>query len=313
MTDVLMVIPFVDEVEQLGEVLQEIRRQRDELNGSNSKTLNFHIVCVNNRLHMPKEIIKLTELPNVDVVHERNSLGSPYSSRNRGIEFMPAKAYLFLDATCVPAPGWVDGLYEHLQKGFDLVAANVVIGDKKDHQSDIGMLYDAITNVDNEKAVEELGAAKTACLLVHERVINSIGAFEENVRSGGDIAWTRKATRAGFNLNFDRNWKVLKSARNSKELIHKQWRVALAFPRICNNRKEMLSMILRKVFFMWLPPKLSYLSRTAKRREIEVNKSEYLKLFFFGWQIRLLTGVAVIVGLVKKRLLIRKPNSKNGT
>ena len=300
MTDVVIVIPFVNEVVQLKKVLEEINRQFDDLNGPEPDILTFHMVCVNNSIHMPNEVGELEELPNVSVLHEKDALGSPYSSRNRGIEFKQASAYVFLDATCVPGQGWVNRLYEYTQKDFDLIAANVVIGDKKDHQSDIGMLYDAITNVDNEKAVKEQAAAKTACLLVHYRVIDSIGVFEENVRSGGDIAWTRKATRAGFSLNFAQDWSVLKSARNSKELLYKQWRVALAFPRIRNNRKEMMSMISRKVLFMWLPPKPSYISKTAKRRGIEVNRGEYVKLFFFGWKIRLLTGVAIVVGLVKQ-------------
>ncbi len=285
--DVAIIIPYFND--DLKMILDSL-----ESNLAN-EVRKICIICINNG-GAEFQISNLNTL-SIFQINENKYLSSPYSCRNRGIEFVNANWYIFLDSTCIPAShDWLK-----LTEGFKaetIYAANVQF-----YSSDtktVGDVYDSIINIDNEKTVSERKVAKTACLAVHKTLINKFGMFKEGVRSGGDIEWTRKCTTNGVLIEFRSDWVVNKVSRNSKKLIKKQIRVSSAWPRLWLTKKELSINLIKKVIFCFIPPDPFPLFATAKRRNISLNTSMKVKLIFFGIILRIASAFGILYGLFKR-------------
>lgn len=286
--DVALIIPYYnDDLSNIIEALDEQVKRADLID-------RLSVVCINNG--GAEWVPSHTYGFDLNLIDENQNLNSPYSARNRGVEAVSADWYIFLDATCIPKAGWLDQLAAFQDNC--VYAANVRFFSKS--KMTVGDLYDSIINIDNERTVQQGGFAKTACLAAHISTVNAIGKFEEGIRSGGDVLWTRKCHEEGMQVVYSSDWQVLKASRNTSELLMKQIRVSRGWYKIWKQEKTVKSNYIKKVVLGILPPNPIGLFSTARRRGVNLSLLNKIQLFILGWFLRIVSAYGVLVGTVKK-------------
>jgi len=234
----------------------------------------------------------------LSVLSECNHKGSPYSCRNRGIEQAKGSIIALLDSTCYPDETWLEeALACFKDPNVDMVAGNVGFRFAKQIPT-AGEFYDSITNIKMKESVTERNVAKTANLFVQKRVFDEVGMFEEGIRSGGDVAWTKKATDAGYTLSFGSKVLVKKEARKFYQLLKKQFRVGKGQPKIWKSNgvnkptiKVALS-ILKPISF---PRFIKNHKSISKEAQVSV-----LRLFVVASLVRITMRFANTLALISK-------------
>lgn len=210
----------------------------------------------------------------ITILKECEFLNSPYSCRNRGIEIAKGEIIVLLDSTCYPEKNWLEEASNCFQNSeIDLVAGNVLFRFES-KQPTAGELFDSITNIKMKAAVEERQVAKTANLFVRRNLFDEVGLFEEGLRSGGDVAWTKKSTDLGYNLVFCEKAIVRKEARKLVELLKKQFRVGKGQPKLWKQQGKQKSAI--KTFVSIFKP-INY--RNFKKNHSSVSQNANVPLF----------------------------------
>src|SRR5690625_564449 len=105
--------------------------------------------------------------------------------------------------------------------------------------------FDSLINVEVKDNIARKGVAKTGNLFVRRDLFSIVGPFREDVRSGGDVEWTGRATRTGFRIIYGRDVVVYYAARPLIPLLKKMYRVGKGQPEIWKREnmthKEMIS------------------------------------------------------------------------
>lgn len=124
---------------------------------------------------------------------------SSYYARNRGAERATNDWLLFIDADCAPAPELLDRYFSPpLKERCGLVAGGV---DADPGQVSLIARYArARGHVDERWHVERkpLPAGVTGNLLVRRAAFESLGGFQEGIRSGGDVELCWRIQEAGW-------------------------------------------------------------------------------------------------------------------
>lgn len=137
-----------------------------------------------------------------------------YAARNRGTVEAQGEVLAFLDANCMPDPAWLEAALTCMEtQGADLVAGHITLT----YQSPMltpAECYEKAFAFRQVQNVEQ-GVAVTANLVVRREVLDAVGGFNEQMMSGGDFEWTRRATASGFKLVYCPNAVVRHPARNT--------------------------------------------------------------------------------------------------
>lgn len=123
-----------------------------------------------------------------------------YAARNRGIAEAQGEVLVFLDADCVPAPGWLQAGIDCLQSssGADLVAGSIELTYATPLLSPAECFEKAFAFRQQQNVAK--GVAVTANLFVRRKVFDEVGPFNAELMSGGDFEWTRRATSRGHRM-----------------------------------------------------------------------------------------------------------------
>lgn len=219
---VSIIIPFQGHKEELQIMLQKLDAQ--EYPGG-----SVDVICVDNGTEPSVSAEELkTEKVKVILLSERNRLNSPYSARNRGVEKATGDILIFVDANSIPEAGWLrEGVRCMIQSGADLVAGHVNF--IFDHPPEGAEIVDALTSINQKKAVDERGVAYTANLFVRRELFSTSGLFEEGVRSGGDVRWTARAVQGGARIVYCDQATIRKYARKANQLYKKKRRTGRGY------------------------------------------------------------------------------------
>jgi cellulose synthase/poly-beta-1,6-N-acetylglucosamine synthase-like glycosyltransferase len=204
---------------------------------------------------------------------ENKYLNSPYSARNRGVEQSKGEILVFVDANSIPDENWLEeGISCLLSSNADLAGGKVFF----DFQGQItaGKIVDTLTSINMKKAIQERGAAYTANLFVKKKVFETIGLFEEGVRSGGDVRWTLKAKQQDYSIIYCEHAVVRKYARSAAKLYQKRIRTGRGYFYTWRNEPE------RKIWFYNFlrslkPPSVSKI-KTLNSDRYEAEFDDYL-------------------------------------
>lgn len=181
---------------------------------------NIEIIVVNNEVNSmpPKELI----LPSNSKILTEATPGS-YAARNRGLKEASGEVVAFTDSDCRPQKDWVEEGIKALSEGYDLIGGEVELFKESDGDQ-LAFIYEKKFGF-NQKRNAEMGRSVTANLFCKRAVIKRTGEFRQDLMSGGDYEWTKKATSLGFKLNYGAKVIVKHPARKKlKNLISKKKR-----------------------------------------------------------------------------------------
>jgi glycosyltransferase involved in cell wall biosynthesis len=150
-----------------------------------------------------------------------------YRARNRALVEAQGEYVLFTDGDCVPAPDWIEQSVAAIGRFPD---AGVYAGHVKLFREAKGdpfsVRYEELTAFNQRRNVEEFGFCVTANWLCRRDLMRSIGGFNQELLSGGDIDCSRRIAAAGHKMIYVPDMIVGHPTRaNLLELIRKRRRV----------------------------------------------------------------------------------------
>ena len=148
-------------------------------------------------------------------------------SRNRGVAETSAPYLLFLDADCVPAPGWLAAARAALPRlsapgGPRLIGGRVDVFDETPPPRSGAEAFEAVFAFDNRRYVEREGFSVTANLLTTRAVFEAVGGFRAGVSE--DLDWCRRAVAAGHPIAYEPALAVGHPARQDWPALARKWR-----------------------------------------------------------------------------------------
>ncbi len=223
------------------------------------------------------------------------SARNSYAARNRGLVESTGEIIAFTDADCVPHERWVHaGVRALLEQGADLAGGRV--------RFDLGPratgaeIWDSVTNMQMADSIRTRGVAKTANLFVRREVVDAIGAFPTAAPSGGDVAWTARATAAGFRLVYAADAEVRHPARRLGALVRKQIRVGVGQASLLGagaGTRQALSLL--------MPLRPSDLRARLRDRGEEAASANTVRVWTAASICRAATAAGILWGLPRLR------------
>lgn len=180
---------------------------------------SIFVVCNDEK----ENIVQKKMVEGLGAVHLYQNLKGSYAARNLGIEFSSYNSIcVFLDSDCLPKKNWLS----HLVNDAESNPQSIIAGGVDITSRSIGFAesYEKVVSM-NQRANVMKGHAITANLAVPRQVFDSIGLFDAELYSGGDVEFTRRAVKSGYNLFYSRHAVVEHPARNAEEVFKKLNRV----------------------------------------------------------------------------------------
>ena len=214
---------------------------------------------------------------------------SSYAARNRGIYQSSGEIIALIDSDCRPAMDWLNRGVSHLvNTNSHLVAGRVVMDDEGTINP--FRLYDAATGIDSEYSVR-LGIAKTANLFVRRYLFETVGLFDGDVQSGGDVEWTSRATSSGYLLSYCSDAVVYHPTRGMRQSIRKGWRVVLSTRRTRHPRSDALVHQFQRLAVL--------LATMASVRPLKLRERMIRNGTYRSWRLGLAIFALIIIRVTK--------------
>ncbi len=215
-----------------------------------------------------------------------------YTARNKGLSIAKGDVIAFTDSDCIPAKDWIENGVRNLIKvpNCGLVGGRIEIFFKNPDKPTAVELYESIIEFPQNLFVEVQRFGATANLFTFKSVIDRIGVFNDNLKSGGDVEWGNRVFSSGLNLIYADDTVVLHPSRNSlKDLLKKNIRVAggqynLRIERSRYNLLKLLEDISRELF-----PSINSMHFIISNEIFkQINLHQKLKVILVGLSVRLL-------------------------
>jgi glycosyltransferase involved in cell wall biosynthesis len=124
-----------------------------------------------------------------------------YAARNRGVAAARGNVFAFTDSDCIPEPGWIERGVAALAACPEpcFAAGRVDMFARDPAHPTAAEHYDLVVmNFRQESNVAERGFGATANLFARAGDFRRVGPFDDQLLSGGDLEWGRRALALGF-------------------------------------------------------------------------------------------------------------------
>lgn len=142
------------------------------------------------------------------------------AARNRGVRETTAPYLLFLDADCVPAPGWLAAARQAAPRA-DLVGGRVDVFDETPPPRSGAEVFETVFAFDCRSYVEQKGFSVTANLLTRREVFADVGDLIPGLSE--DLDWCHRATAKGYRLIYDDALRVSHPTRADWQALRRKW------------------------------------------------------------------------------------------
>lgn len=241
---VSVIIPVFNDEQRLKLCLASLENQTYSIN-------HYEIIVIDNNSEQPIEIDKKL-FPHVCVVKEMKT-GS-YAARNKGIVFSKGEILAFTDSDCIPDAEWIESGVSDFQsvENLGILGGHVEIFYRDSNNPTIEEIYEKKSAFPQKKYITKHQFSVTANMFTHRGVINTVGDFDENLRSGGDQEWGKRVSEAGYSLIYSDKVIVKHPARASiDDLLRKTIRQTSGLLDI-DELKKSTGHFSYKVYLNWL-------------------------------------------------------------
>jgi glycosyltransferase involved in cell wall biosynthesis len=158
------------------------------------------------------------------VIFTYESRTGSYAARNRGITLAKGHIIAFTDADCIPHQDWiqkgVQALYDASNCG--LVAGKIDLFFKEPNCPTLVEMYDSVMAFQQQKFVSTLRYGATANIFTFKSVIQTVGNFNEALKSNGDREWGQRVYQAGYTQVYQEDVRVAHPARRTFADLYKR-------------------------------------------------------------------------------------------
>lgn len=271
--------------------VQELRIMLEALNSQTYPRHKLEIIVVDNGSDQPIDSIQ-NEF-NVILLREEG-VKSPYAARNRGLMAATGEIIAMTDANKKPGIRWIEeGVRTLVSESADLVGGNIeYIFEKKYSAAE---RFDSLFFNNNRNLVLSERVSVTGNLFFRREMINQLGDFPGEYRSGMDIWWTQRAVRKGYKLVFSNDAVVYCRPRKFTDVIRKSFRVGISHPLIFWDRGYSNFQILGETLRSFWPPKIEWLRRVELEKELVGFR---LKIWMVAWLYKIFLGAGRVKGFL---------------
>jgi glycosyltransferase involved in cell wall biosynthesis len=197
---VSVIVPVRNGVEDLGELLEALRRQ------SVPREL-FEVVIGDDGSDDRPERLETSD----DWVRVRRGWPTnSYAARNRAVRASRGRVLAFCDADCRPEPGWLEAGLEALEHA-ELAAGEIRFA--LPPRRTVWTLLDMETFKDHARQVAASNA-ETANLFATRELYDRIGGFDDSLPEHGDFDFAQRSVAAGAQLVYAPRARVLHPTRD---------------------------------------------------------------------------------------------------
>ena len=212
--EISVVIPHLNQPRRLAACLGALGRQTLAAD-------RFEVVVVDNgSTPLPTHVI--SSLPGVHLACEPEP--GPGPARNRGVALARGEILAFLDADCVPDPGWLAALLAAFaaDPAAGVLGGAVRVVAETPGRPSPAEAFDLVYGFRQELTIARHNFAATANLAVRRSVFAAVGGFAGRAVSE-DMDWGRRAKATGFPTRFVSGAAVAHPARGSMDDLRHQW------------------------------------------------------------------------------------------
>ncbi len=211
---VSVIIPVLNNLEGLSKTLVALDNQ------TYPQELYEVIVVDNGSKENWAELISKFE----QVIITRENQPGSYAARNRGIAIAKGEILAFTDSDCIPNSDWlVNGVKRLLSvPNCGLVAGKINFFYQNPQNPTAVELYDSLSFMDQKKYIKQHQYGATANLFTCQTVVDRVGTFNTNLKSGGDKEWGERVFQHGYSQLYAENACVEHPARSSLKEISKK-------------------------------------------------------------------------------------------
>ena len=143
------------------------------------------------------------------IVVRRQANGGPGAARNSGLARVRTPLTAFVDADCLPQPGWLDELLPHFADPLVAAAAPRIVAPHDDTTSTLGRYEKARSPLDlgsrpaRVRARTRVPYVPSAALVVRTDVLHGLGGFDEDLRVGEDVDLVWRLDEAGWSVRYE--------------------------------------------------------------------------------------------------------------
>lgn len=285
-----IIIPNLNNAQRLKASLASLEKEKGNLQPN-----QVEVVVVDNGSRDGSR--KVAVMYNATLIVEER-LRSPYLCRNRGILASKGKYIVLLDSNCVPKKGWLKAGIERLESDGNTSILTGPVEFEFSKEPSVAERFDYLYSVVDALDIPHRTALPATHLFIKRSVFEHIGLFISNVRSLGDIEWTRRAVTAGFNLGYCEAAKVSYPAKNWKAFFRKMFRLGRGTKEIWKATGKNLHSLswYRMVIKTLLPPSPKFVKLMKSINRREGQRLSLLNLFLMCWLTKFLRGLGMILG-----------------
>jgi glycosyltransferase involved in cell wall biosynthesis len=292
--------PLVSVIVPVRDGCESPRKTVDALLSQTLERASYEVIVVENGSPIRTAI----DFGHNDVIAIREtSATNAYVARNAGLAMARGEIIAFTDADCVPEHDWLaQGVAALERETADLAAGPIRFVLRRPGSA--AMAYDATHFLQAHQAVTDRSVAFMANLFVRRRVFDALGPLPTDSISGGDIRFSRLATRAGFRLVYAADAQVEHPARAWREMIVKAMRVGYGKARL--TWRQASREIIRVEMLATLQVRsLNPLTLYRRVRAAGVSMPTALRSVAFGYVVAACALAGYAAGLLRSAFLPR--------
>jgi glycosyltransferase involved in cell wall biosynthesis len=249
-------LPFVSVILPVYNDAVALRRCLLSLRAQTFPAHRFEVIIVDNASTKDDPKAVVAEFTDYRFCIE-TKIGS-YAARNKGISLANGEIYAFLDSDCIASPEW-------LEEGVRALVENPdcgLIGGRIDtfyqipkHPTSVE-LYERVTTFQCKKWIEQYHVCVTANLFAWAKVFDTVGPFNETLKSAGDFDWSGRVHTAGLELIYNDNAYVSHPMRRTwRQVIKRKKRIVGGRVGLEIQRKDTirLTRLFYKIYRIFVP------------------------------------------------------------